>query len=439
MKPADSSNGTAQMALAWLVDHLEPSEDSGLRIRDGRTTWGTVKFYEYLLAGNLLERLTQHVSHVEAEIFVQKGLRLLLEQDKSDQTVDELVRYINDTFLHSHGVDKYLITGFLPQRFEAAPHTIQVNGVTLSKVDAYKWVSKYQELDNVRLEMGQSTNGTRWHSSQAFFATTCYQYEVVVSSVRKMVGPLISELCEPLNYLQSVLNFVSAHGFEPTRFSNQLLVPHSPVLPSPLYFIENREKSTVQFLFNPLTLTVGSLLYPVSDAVWDRVNRILTQMAGTANSGSIIQFIWTLLGIHQKALDSVDEAVAFLHYWQVVERTASPIQHSRGLENGKIVSRLAALIDLTSSEKEMLRHLSAIRNEFAHVGTYPYDSSRRPVHAIKPFADACISCLIYHWADKLPTTHDLDAYLDLAVQSPTKRRAVRIALNVLDQSQESIT
>jgi hypothetical protein len=370
-------------------------------------------------------------------LFVRKSLRPLLVREETTHTVDELVRFIDQTFLNSHESSTYIVTGFLPKAFKTAPVSVQVDNISLNKVEAVEWVRKYQKIDAVRFDMEQSTRGTRWGDDFDFFDTTAYQYEMVVPSFRKMVGSLIGELCEPLDKLRAVLNFIAAYGIGPGLFSNQQLIPQSPILPSPLFFVEDRERSRVQFLFNPLTLTVGSTLHQVKDHVWEQASEILGRLQRPSSSDSILPLLWKLLDIHQQALDSTDEAVAFLHYWQVVERTVSPIQNNRGFEIKNIVSRLGTLVDLASSDKDMLQHLGGVRNEFAHIGKYPYGSDRMPVRAIKPFADACISSLIYKWSKKLPTNHDLDAYLDMAGLPIVKRNAIHVALSLLSEDKGS--
>ena len=78
----------------------------------------------------------------------------------------------------------------------------------------------------------------------------------------------------------------------------------------------------------------------VEPNTWKNYEKLTSLIGQSHESSSMLELCWTLLDLYQRALDSTDEAVAFLRYWQILENITSPQQQGRGIETRKLISRL---------------------------------------------------------------------------------------------------
>lgn len=431
MSKKDDTHKDARVTLEWLMAHLEPAEGEGMAVK--LTDWGMIELHEYALMRSLQPLLKVHTSDVQRLSFVRRGLQHLVRQEKATQTVDALVDHIQANYLRIGGSERFLVTAFLPKIFKATPEQLIVDGVVLKSVESLLVVRKYRALESVAGEVTLALEGTRWEHEFSFSGTTGFQYELVIPVARTNAELPINELCQPLEKLRSLLNFAATYGRITWRFSRYFVDPRSDVLPSPLYFVENQATSEVQILYEPLTIAANIKSHMSDDKIWERTQLLLEQLSRPpVAADSIVQLIWKLLELRQKGTDSIDAAVSLLHYWQVIERSASPIQKGRGIENSKTVAHLATLFPLSPTEKQMLLHLGEIRNQFAHVGEFPYEMGQRPEQIVKRYADECIRSLLFHWSEMLHTVHALDAYYTLATQPSSSRlESMRLALAAL--------
>lgn len=384
----------AQVALLWLMDHLETTDGEGVAPKNH--AWGMKETYEYTLAQSLQRLLGKNTSDVQRVSYVRRSVHHFVRQRNGMPTIDAFVNHIKMNYLNTRGSKRFLVTAFLPKVFNTTPGHLTIDGVVLNNVDPMATVREYGALANIKGDLQNVLHGSKWEHDYSFRETTCYQYELAIPATRTNAGLPINELCQPIEKLRALINFAANYLRIEWRFSVHYVSPLSEVLPSPIYFIEDRDSAKVQLFYDRLTIAAYSLPGWIRDEVWQETQRLLERLSQTVvETGSIFHLIWQLLELRQKGTDSVDAAVSFLHYWQVIERAASPIQKNRGIENKKVVAHLATLFRLSPTERLALLNLGEIRNQFAHTGEYPHDIDDLPQRIVRRYADGCIMSLLF--------------------------------------------
>ena len=164
-------------------------------------------------------------------------------------------------------------------------------------------------------------------------------------------------------------------------------------LPSPFHFVIKNGVPAEDFFYEEVEYHYDYHDVTANEWKWLDVlgQKIYSQ---PRDDKSLSKAISELLGIYQRALDSLSSAVSFLHFWQILERIASPEQEQRGIDNKQILNRLDLLIHLRPTDQKILRELGNIRNEYAHRGSFPVERGERLNRIVKLYVDLYLFRLI---------------------------------------------
>jgi hypothetical protein len=333
-----------------------------------------------------------------------------------------------DKKLDRQGADTFTMLAFLNARKESCPDEISVAGTTFKKLE---WPQVYTTLhdgETARVDAGEYSAFEHLHD------WTCYSYDVIIPEYRSNnVAGLMTDLLRPFEQFRMLLNF-AYDGGRITHSWSVHLKAMARYLPSPFHFVLiNGVLAPTSFFYEEVEYRYE--YHSVSVKEWQSVDALNKKIfAQPVMDGSINDAICELLSIYQRALDSLSPAVTFLHFWQILERIASPEQEQRGLENKQIISRLDTLITLRPSDRKILKELGEIRNEFAHRGNFSMDNGQPLNRILKVYVDHFLFRLI-RLIDKFPMVIDLREYYDVALnRSEARLSAIENAIKFIRES-----
>ena len=422
---SETQKDKIQAAFPEFISKFEASPGGeGIVVRNA----GITEFYSFALAKQLMSAVPKLDIGMLTN-WIEKAAMKLVHYPQDQQTLDSLINIVNET-LQIEGVRRVKVTFFLNINRTSARSSYKIGRTEIvqsGQFPASLLSTSYQS--NFKRVFGDIS------TLSLLSRYTAYSYEMSIPAF-KMSSHVVSmagELFEPIDRLRSLLNF--AAGFRLISYKSSIRPqPRSHYVPSPLYLIEVDGQPHDDFLYEPTMVGVNPFPQSPKPHVWDVFDYTIQRLnSGDASNRKGSDYLWNLLLLNQKAADSSDNAVSFLHYWQILERIASPNQMGRGMAVADIVKRLSQLLKISDTECEVLKTLGAMRNEYAHAGEFPSSNGELFSHMLKRYTDVCIGELIDYYSQHLELPGELEAYLDISVRPAPQRASFRAALNLLQQ------
>ena len=415
----DKTRNELQQGIDEAMQSLE-CETDGINI-----TWLNIFRFEFpvFLLSRLLEDYFPAMSERQMYTQVREALYYLACLNPEERTVDKLIEKLSDN-LRVGGITTFQIVVFL----NALPPSdeVTVNDVTFYPI-------KGTALRPLISEERRRVNPNAYNSLNNF---TAYFYEVTVPAYRVASGvhDVIDELILPFEQMRALLNFNHHWGLYSFRLGREY-VPRAQYPPTPYIFVRqvgNSEKEEFDFFYIPV-VAIQYRNRRIESNEWQRFLSLEDRLFRPTpqQEKSTKRYVARLLLIYQQALDSPDQATAFLHFWQVLERIASPRQEGRGIETKKIISRLDTIVPLNQREKMVLKELGKIRHAYVHQGNFSHSQGEQLGILIKPYVDRCLSGL-YGLLNELPTLTDLEEYFSVAGNpSEARLQALENAIRIV--------
>jgi len=429
MKPIDDSEREKiQQLLDATLPLIESTSDGMVRLYGGSIF--AFEIQVFALTKQLGKRFPP-MSESQMTTMVKRGVYHLAGLSDEQQSVDELFAKFNDD-LKVKGDTTFQVIDLLNISPRSAPVEMVVNGITFHSIDGVKLRSLF-EGDAERL---------RPHAFANLAKFTAYFYEVEIPSYRAIYGPeaVIGELADPFERARALLNF--NHLGRQTKLSSWSIRPRprAKYLPSPYTLVRavgDEKNEEFSLFYNPTAIDLR--FQAITEKEWTRfvdLEKRIYQLP-EKTSKSTASHVDRLLRIYQQALDTTDQAVTFLHFWQVLERIASPTQIARGLETKKIISRLQTIVPLDSTQRMVLKELGEIRHSYAHQGAFPGGNGEQLNEILKSYADKCLGRTIFS-LELVPRVIDVEEYYAVAVD-PAKARlqALENAIKIVRSNQNS--
>ena len=367
------------------------------------------------------------VARTQVAETLQSAVWILAREPVEQRSVERLFAHLDEVVGHD-GAQELSVVAFLNAHHNQSLSEIRVRDTVFTR----------QDEDSVQ-ELVQGENGpprARYLNPDAFrnlHRFAAYSYRVVVPTYRLALGldHLSNEVTGPFDQMRSLLNFSYHRRLVTHRIGTTLFEkPLARFLASPFFFIILDSVVQDVFFWEPAAPKYEYHLVEsgVLEGFRDLEGRLGHSLQGR---GSLADLMYELFDIYQKALDATRPAVVFLHFWQILERIASPEREGRGLETDRIIERLNLIAPLTELERQILEQLGELRHEYVHRGAFPDDNGEETSRLLKYVSDKCLNGLLA-FLDETPKLIDLREYYSVASnRSEARLAAIERAVSIV--------
>jgi len=390
-----------ELHLSKLLSICEPINENQIQPVNG--IWTELDAHRLAITQRM-GPLPKSISEGQRLKFLGGGIARLAHLPEEQQTLDRLYIEMNSMIETGRPVT-VTILAFLNIARQSAPSEFQIGSTKITRADplCYK---RFTTNNALAAKLGDIARSDIKILESRLSQLTGYEYTIELPRPKYASGlfHVHAELVEPLERLRSLMNFANLVG-QRNSVTSPLPVAHSTFTSSPLWFFEVDGN------------VLGEILYVHSSYEspnrgrmrwegWSELpsfSKLVTDIGDDTDSENTIKsLVWNLLRLYQEGMDSTDRAIAFLHFWQIIERSTCPRGKDQSLGTDRIISRLESLLSfpkleiyhISKAEKDALKSLGNLRHTFAHRGEFPRPLGEFYFQILKRYADFSIIWLL---------------------------------------------
>lgn len=406
---SEKTRDEIEQSLRNAISRIDIGEDGEITLQGSNIFAFDVQVFGLVvLVQDLLPPMTQS----QASALVKQAVFRAAKRAPEDQTLDTFFDDL-DRYLDHEGEQNVRVIQFLNVSPSHSVDSFTVTGTTLTKLAAIEAFPAQFNQTAERLNTAALRNLAKF---------SAYQYDLEIPSYQTTLGVThsVEKLTRPFEQMRALLGF--ADQSQKITFGYSVAPePLAKYLPSPFTLVSEQDAPGPRLLYFPTR--VNYRFQNPDQMVWDQAAGLETRIYGdTRIRRQMIDFVDMLLRLYQQALDATDAAISFLHFWQILERIASPTQIGRGIETKAILTRLDTITKLDASERRVLHQLGEFRHEYVHGGLFPFGEGEQVNRMLKSYVDDNLSRLI-NTLDVFQTLDDLEQYYVVAVNPNESRLA----------------